>query len=156
KCRICESENCTGSPCYVKTGNYTTSSNDLQLRTVGPPLSVFRNYESAKRVDGVSGIGWSTTAEARISYLTYLFAAPSTYRTEADVFMPNGVISRFIQNTDGSFTPPSGNHDTLVRNGDSTWDLTLAISRTTFHFVPTGELQTIIDEFGSVQSWVYS
>src|SRR5437773_1411315 len=37
---------CTGSPCYVATGNYISYARDLDIATPGFPLSVARKYES--------------------------------------------------------------------------------------------------------------
>ncbi|PWT88373.1 MAG: hypothetical protein C5B54_10720 [Acidobacteria bacterium] len=146
----------SGSPNFIKWGDYTISMTDLQLQTVGPALKLERTYHSAKRVDGISGMGWSSLTDSRVSYVTYLFAAPNTYQMEADVFTSDGILARFSQNQDGTFTPPLGDHDTLAHNGDGTWDLTPVNTHTKYHYANTGELQSITDDFGNVQSWTYA
>src|SRR5712692_1195844 len=77
-----------GSPCWVATGGYSLSASDLTLPTSGFPLAVSRQYESSRQLDGAFGRGWMSSLGARIQYTTYLFSAPSTYRSEATVTMP--------------------------------------------------------------------
>jgi RHS repeat-associated protein len=146
---------CTGSPCYVSSGSYTTFAADLQLPTSGFPLAISRTYESARPIDGILGLGWTLNLSARLQYTTYLYAAPSTYSKEADIVLPTGKRYRFTENTDGSFAPPSDRYDTLVKNGDASFDLTIADSSTKYHFTSTGTLQSISDAFGNTLTLTY-
>ncbi|MEV4085423.1 DUF6531 domain-containing protein [Nonomuraea fuscirosea] len=51
-----------------QNGNYTTTSTDLTVATVGPPLSVVRTYNSMDpRMDGMFGAGWSTRWDMKIA-----------------------------------------------------------------------------------------
>jgi RHS repeat-associated protein len=146
---------CTGSPCYVSSGSYTSFAADLQLPTSGFPLAISRTYESARPIDGILGLGWTLNLSARLQYTTYLYAAPSTYSKEADIVLPTGKRYRFTENTDGSFAPPSDRYDTLVKNGDASFDLTIADSSTKYHFSSTGALQSIADAFGNTLTLTY-
>src|ERR1039457_7291776 len=45
--------NCNKSPCYVATGAYVASADDLSLPSAaGLPLSMSRNYQSTRLIDG--------------------------------------------------------------------------------------------------------
>jgi len=155
---ICEPktcEKCTKSPCYVATGIYVTDATDLQIRTAGTiPLVASRLYDSSRGADGPLGTGWSSGLMPHLYYATYLFSAPSTYSHEADVVMPDGVIYRFAM-SGGAFTPPSGRFDTLVRNADQTYSLTLQHSRTVYRFAADGSVSSLTDDFGNVITWTY-
>jgi len=146
---------CLGSPCFAATGNYTTSAVDIQIASGSFPLVVARNYESATAIDGPLGIGWTLNLTSHLFYAVYLYAAPSTYQKEADIVTPNGARYRFTENADGSFTPPVSRHDTLVKNGDGTFDLTIADGSTKYHYLSSGALDNIADEFGNKLQFTY-
>jgi len=86
---------------------------------------------------------------------TYLFAAPSTYQQVAYVLLPDGARLSFQANGDGTFTPPLGRFDSLVRNPDTTWELTLQRSRTKLRFGTDGALTSIADDYGNTQTLTY-
>jgi RHS repeat-associated protein len=114
-----------------------------------------RRYQSTHAIDGPMGFGWISSVSARLYYATYLFAAPSTYQKEADVRMPDGSQYRFIDNGNGTFTPPQGRHDTLVRNADGTFDLTLQRTRSVLHFDALGGLLSLTDDYGNALNVTY-
>ena len=147
---------CSGSPVFLATGEYFNSVTDLQVTSVGVVLRVYRNYESGRRTSGVGGLGWSSPAQSRVSSAVYMYEAPSTYLEEADILLPNGFFLRYTKNTDGTYAPPTGRHDSLVKNPDGSWDLTTFGSRQKYHFAPTGELLSITDRYGNLQNWTYN
>ncbi|HVT18588.1 MAG TPA: RHS repeat-associated core domain-containing protein [Thermoanaerobaculia bacterium] len=155
RCEPEECGKCNKSPCYVSSGVFVKTFHDLSLPTAGFSLAALRRYESSHMIDGPTGFGWTSGLAARLYYTTYLFAAPSTYRREADVTMPSGVRYRFVANGDGTFTPPSGRHDTLVRNGDGSFDLTLQRSSAILHFAANGSLLSMTDRFGNALNLTY-
>jgi len=155
RCEPKDCEKCQKSPCYVASGSYRASATDLQIRTAGFPLTVARSYDSTMAFDGPMGFGWSSSLIVRLYYATYLFSAPSTYQKEATVIMPSGARYRYVQNANGSFSAPLGRYDTLVRNADGTFDLTLQRSRSTYHFDGTGALSTMTDDFGNKLTYTY-
>jgi RHS repeat-associated protein len=150
---------CTGlckySPAYIMTGDYQFSSTDLQLPTRGFPLQVTRSYESQRYVDGAFGVGNSSNLISAVTYVTNRFDPPSTYYNEAVILMPNGMINRFRENTDGTFSAPAYSRDVLVKNGDGTFDLTPQVSRTKYHYSSTGKLLSITDEFNNAINYTY-
>ena len=142
-----ECENCNASPCFAKSGVYTTGFSDLEIPTNGFPLSVERSYESWHAVDGPVGYGWTSNLTARIYYATYLVAAPNTYKNEAVVVMPDGEVYRYQENADGSFKTPSGRRDTLTRAADGTFTLKLHASNVRFVFAADGALLFLKDDY---------
>jgi RHS repeat-associated protein len=123
---------------------------DLQIPTAGMyPITVSRRYDSSRTGDGPLGVGWSSSLTAHLYYATYLLAAPSTYSYEADIVMPDGVLYRFTTNGN-AFTPPSGRYDTLVKNVDGTYALTLQRSRSVYRFNADGSLASLTDDYGNI------
>lgn len=156
---VCEPkkcEKCSKSPCYLASGTYVNDFVDLQIPTAGIyPLTVSRRYESGRPADGPLGVGWSSSLTARLYYATYLRSAPSTYSYEADVIMPDGVLYRFTINGSGAFVPPLGRYETLVRNGDGTYTLTLQRSRAAYRFNADGSIGSFTDEYGNQIAYTY-
>ncbi|MCI0441970.1 DUF6531 domain-containing protein [bacterium] len=141
---------CTGSPCYVGTGDYSFSLTDLQLPTRGFPIEVTRVYDSINVVDGIMGKGWTTNLDMQLYHATYLYSAPSGYQKEAAIMMPQGRLYRFIEQTDGiNYTSPQGSRHKLVKNGDGSYTLTLPLTSSRYEFNSSGQLITMIDEYGN-------
>src|SRR5262245_49327004 len=59
-CGCQRSGKCNGSPVAVATGNYTTSSQDLNILTRGLALTIDRRYNSNRVIDGLMGYGWTS------------------------------------------------------------------------------------------------
>jgi RHS repeat-associated protein len=155
-CQPKECDKCTKSPCYVATGIYAREAIDLAIPTAGTfSLVASRLYDSSRIVDGPLGLGWSSGLMPHLYYATYLFAAPSTYSHEADIVLPDGVLYRFTIDGSGAFSPPAGRYDKLVRNGDGTYSLTLAHTRSVYRFAVDGSLASLTDDFGNVITWTY-
>ncbi len=155
-CQPKECDKCTKSPCYVATGIYATDAVDLSIPTAGSfSLVASRLYDSSRATDGPVGVGWSSSLMPRLYYATYLFAAPSTYSHEADVVLPDGVVYRFPADSSGTFSPPAGRNDKLVRNGDGTYSLTIEHTHTVWAFGIDGSLSSLTDDFGNVITWTY-
>ena len=156
---VCEPkkcDRCSKSPCYLATGMYVDDYVDLQIPTTGTyPLTVSRRYDSSRASDGPIGAGWSLSLTARLYYAAYLLSAPSTYSYEADVAMPDGVTYQFTIGSGGTFTPPFGRLDTLVRNGDGTYSLTPQRTHSVYRFNADGSLASLTDEFGNVIAYTY-
>lgn len=149
-CEPASCHRCSTSPCYAKSGTYVTDFADLQIPTAGMyPLTVSRRYDSSRPADGPLGVGWSSSLTAHLYYATYLVSAPSTYSYEADIVMPDGVVYRFTT-SGNAFTPPLGRYDTLVKNGDGTYALTLQHTRSVYRFNADGSLASLTDDYGNV------
>lgn len=155
KCGDKECCKCNKSPNYVGSGVYVTDAIDFSIPTNGFPLVVSRHYRSNHGIDGPVGIGWTSSFHARVHYTTYLYAAPSTYLKEAEVIMPNGDHFRFTDSGNGTFQPPPGRYDRLVRKVDGSFALTLQRSRSVFDFGPDGRLLAMTDDYGNATSLTY-
>jgi RHS repeat-associated protein len=153
-CKKC-SGGCQKSPCSVDKGNYFTSAVDLLIPTRGFPLTLKREYASDRGIDGFFGYGWTSNVTTRLVYNTYLFAAPSTYLKMAAIVMPNGGVYKFTESPDGSFTPPLGIFDKLIKNGDGSFDLTPELSRNKLHFNAQGSLTAMTDAYNNTLSFTY-
>jgi RHS repeat-associated protein len=151
-CTTCDI--CSKSPGYLASGTYVNTFTDLQIPTAGMyPLSVFRRYDSGHLVDGPLGIGWTSSLTAHLYFATYLFAA-NTYSYEADVIMPSGLQYRFTM-SGNAFVAPPGSFDTLVKNGDGTYSLTLQHTRSVYRFNADGSIASLTDDYGNLISYAY-
>ncbi len=152
----CECENnCKGSPNFLYSGNYSTSATDLSVPTRGLSLTLTRNYDSVRLVDGPFGISWTSSLTGSLYEAVYLYAAPSTYYKEVTIVMPNGRPYRFRENADGSYTPTPASHYTLVKNADGTFDLSPPQSRMKYHYSSNGQLASQTDEYGNSIVFTY-
>ncbi|MFC7713069.1 LamG-like jellyroll fold domain-containing protein [Micromonospora lupini] len=89
------------------TGNYTTSDADVEVTTVGPALSITRDYNSLDtRVFGAFGRGWSSLLDMQARESTDASGALQTVA----VRYPSGEDVSFGRNPDGSWTPPLGRY----------------------------------------------
>ena len=137
---------CSKSPCYLASGTYVNSFVDLQIPTAGMyPLIVSRRYDSGRPADGPMGVGWSSSLTAHLYYAAYLLSAPSSYTYEADIVMPSGVLYRFTM-SGSSFVAPAGSYDTLIKNADATYSLTLQHTRSVYRFNADGSLASLTDD----------
>ncbi|MGI5518426.1 LamG-like jellyroll fold domain-containing protein [Streptomyces sp. CA-106131] len=99
------SQNTDGHDFDPSVGNYTTSDTDADVQTVGPSLSVERDYNSLDpRADGAFGAGWSTVADMEAAQVKDSTGAV----VSVNITYPDGSQVGFGKNADGSFTPPPG------------------------------------------------
>src|SRR5262249_53381570 len=71
------------------------------------------------------------------------------YQKRAYVLLPDGARLKFTENANGTYTPPLGRYDTLVKNADGTFDITLQHSLAKIHFGGTGYASSIWDDYGN-------
>jgi RHS repeat-associated protein len=117
------------------------------------PLSVFRRYDSSHPVDGPLGIGWTSSLTAHLYLATYAVSS-NVYSYEADIIMPSGLQYRFTM-SGSSFVAPPGSFDTLVKNGDGTYSLTLQHTRSVYGFNADGSVASLTDDYGNVINYAY-
>ncbi|WP_396447698.1 LamG-like jellyroll fold domain-containing protein [Actinomadura sp.] len=92
-------------------GNYTSTATDANIATVGPSLSVVRDYNSRDpRTSGGFGAGWASVFDAKATE----WYTPSGAVRSVAVTYPNGSTVGFGKNSDGSFSPPSGRFATFT------------------------------------------
>ena len=93
-------------------GNYTNSATDADVASVGPALSVVRDYNSRDpRSGGGFGAAWSSIVDTRVAERYDATGAVS----HVVVTYPDGSEVGFGRNADGSFTAPAGRAATLIR-----------------------------------------
>ena len=104
------SQNTSGHGVDPVVGNYTTSATDADVATVGPSLTVERDYNSLDpRVSGSFGAGWSSIFDGK---------AAEQYNDAGGVSSvvvtnPDGSAVGFGKNPNGTFSPPEGTFSTL-------------------------------------------
>ncbi len=100
----------TGHGFEPSIGNYTTSAVDAQVVTVGPALSVQRDYNSADpRAAGAFGTGWWSLFDTKVTEQPDGSGAVAT----VTVSYPTGQEVTFGRNADGSFAAPLGRFATF-------------------------------------------
>ncbi len=105
------SQNPGGRGFSPDNGNYTTSATDAEVTTVGPSLSVQRDYNSRDvRLSEAFGGGWASVFDAKASEQY----SPSGAVASVAVTYPGGSTVGFGKNSDGSFSPPSGRFSTFT------------------------------------------
>ncbi|MEV3978206.1 polymorphic toxin-type HINT domain-containing protein [Nonomuraea sp. NPDC049758] len=130
-----------------QNGNFTTTATDLEVATVGPPLSVVRTYNSLDpRTDALFGAGWSTRWDMRISSETHGTAV------SAVLTYPDGRRVRFRSDGGGGFQPPPGMFSTLVQRDG--WRL-MDKAGTNYLFGTDGRLAKIRDNRNRTQELIY-
>jgi hypothetical protein len=124
------SQNADGHGYEPSIGNYTTSATDADVATVGPALSVVRDYNSRDpRTGGAFGAGWSSVFDARAAEQYDGTGAVSS----VVVTYPDGSQIGYGRNADGSFTAPQGRAATLIRLAAGGYEL-IDKSDTTYTF----------------------
>jgi hypothetical protein len=104
------SQNTGGHGYDPSIGNYTTSATDANVTTVGPSLTVERDYNSLDpRIAGAFGASWSSIFDARATAQYDSSGAVAS----VVVTYPDGSEVGYGKNSDGSFTAPEGRFATL-------------------------------------------
>ena len=151
-CATCDI--CSKSPGYLASGTYINTFTDLQIPTAGMyPLAVFRRYDSGHPVDGPLGIGWSSSVTAHLYFAAYVLSTNS-YLYEADIIMPSGLQYRFTM-SGNSFVPPPGSYDSLIKNADGTYALTVQHTRSVYRFNADGSIASLTDDYGNAINYTY-
>jgi RHS repeat-associated protein len=139
-------------------GNYTTSATDARVDTVGPSLSVDRDYNSLDpRTTEAFGAGWSSVFDAKATERT----DSSGTLTSVVVTYPNGQDVAYGRNANGSFTPPLGRFATFASVSGGGYTLTDK-NDTVYKFTqPTGTsgvygITSVTDAAGRAETFAYS
>jgi RHS repeat-associated protein len=106
------SQNENGPGYDAGSGNYTTSSTDAQVPTVGPALEITRDYNSQDpRLTGAFGAGWSSVLDMKVA--PGQNNATGTTATEV-VTYPDGEEVAFGKTSSGAYVAPPGRYATLA------------------------------------------
>ncbi|HXC83156.1 MAG TPA: DNRLRE domain-containing protein, partial [Trebonia sp.] len=128
------------------SGNYTTSATDAAVKSTGPALEIDRTYNSMDpRTSGAFGAGWSSVVDASLENDT----------STVLVRLPDGQEMRFGENGDGSYAPPFGSQDALVKSTSGTWTLR-DTSAERYAFSSSGQLTSITEVTGYAQNFTYN
>jgi len=130
------------------TGNKTTSLPIVSWTARGGlpvDFTLFHNSLGTHNVD--LGNKWSHTFDI------YMAVNPITNNME--LYWGDGSGYYFTQNINGTYTPQTGIHDSLVKNGDGTYTLTLP-DQTQYHFNTSLYCDSIKDENGNTISLAYN
>ncbi|MCW3100318.1 MAG: repeat-containing protein, partial [Chthonomonadaceae bacterium] len=125
----------------------TNTSNGNKLTTVplvgwtvrgGMPLAFTLAHNSQSTYNSELGHKWTH------SFDLFLLATTGSSGTDQTAHWGDGLSYKFTQNIDGSYTAPTGIHDVLVKNTDSTYTLTKP-DQTKYHYTSAGYCDTITD-----------
>lgn len=132
-----------GSPVHLKQGNYFYSHSDISLPGRGLVLEVVRQYDSQDLYDSPFGIGWKFNLEVRLIETTDELNEYVTIR------QGDGVRLEFTRNKSGTYSPPPGRHDQLIKDSDGTFTWCPSSGCTScstcYHFDKSGYLSLLED-----------
>jgi RHS repeat-associated protein len=131
-------------PVALATGALDYPHTDLELTGKGLPLAFSRTYNSGDASDVGLGPGWSYSG---------LITATKLASGDVVIRREDGRQDTFTQ-TQSGYTPPSGIHDTVVKNADGTFKLT-TLDRTVYQFNGSGRVTSITDDHGLANAYSY-
>ena len=126
----------------LSTGNLFTSIPIVSFsgRGLSVSLTLFHNSASSSSLQPF-GYGWTHSYNWKIQQ--------DSQTGDAIVIRGTGRKHRYTYNAQsGTFTPPSGVYDELVRHPDGTWTLTFK-DQTKMNFDSSGKLVAIVDKNGN-------
>jgi RHS repeat-associated protein len=133
-------------------GNYATTVTDASVAVVGPALTLIRSYNSQDlRTGGAFGAGWSTPWDQKI-----VLEPDGT--GNAVVTLATGLVTRFGENADGTYTAPAGQNLTLTFTAASSLWTLRDPSGTVRTYTAAGtiwRLSSVTDADGRVQNYTY-
>jgi YD repeat-containing protein len=139
---------CYLSPVSCSDGNYIYKAQDLFIPG-NMPLDIIRIYNSRDNMrSGFFGYGWSSILDMKLVYVT------ESTGNLIKVLMPNGQRYDFKDNRDGTFTPPLGVYQTLIKNADGSY-LLKEKDGSKYEFNPGGKLLKFVDRNSNQISITY-
>lgn len=143
-----DDEECVNPTLLVNTVslNLVAQETDLSYRGRGPSVEITRVYNSDDPIDGPFGRSWTFNHNMKLG------VNPDG---SVDIRRESGTIHRYALAAGNQYTPPTGIYDSLVRNLDGTYSLTLKGSRVVKKFNSTGRLSSIIDRNGNSMTLQY-
>jgi RHS repeat-associated protein len=135
-------------PVNLATGNYALQRTDVNIPGKGLPLSFSRSYNSLDATAARLGVAWTDNYNVRL-----VFAGdPAT--SDVTVIQEVGRQDEYLRLDDGSYQPPPGIFDNLVRNGDGTFTLTRK-DRSVLQFDSGGVLTSLEDRNGNLTTLTF-
>lgn len=134
-----------GDPVAVATGEFAYSATDLRLSGKSFPLEFTRNYNAMDEADSGLGPGWSHAG---------LIAVFEQESGDVLIRRPDGRQDLFTKAGE-TYTPPTGVHDDMVKEGDGTFQVTTP-DQTVYDFDETGRIASITDDHGQETVYGYN
>jgi YD repeat-containing protein len=134
-------------PVNLVTGNYYCEHQDLSTPGDGLPLIITRSYNSMDPFSGPFGPGWTFNYNMNLTVISG--------NGNIVVKRGDGRQDLYILNPDGTYSPPLGLHDKLIRNADTSYTLETT-DQITYLFTPAGQLARIGDSNRNTISLTYT
>jgi RHS repeat-associated protein len=134
-------------PVNLATGNYFHRHQDQFIPGRGLPLAIDRYYNSLDSSSGPFGSGWTYNYNMNLTVITG--------SGNVLVKREDGRVDTYTPNPDGTYYPPPGNFDNLVKNADGSFTLE-AKNHLTYRFSPAGQLIEIVDSNGNTIRLTYT
>ncbi len=132
-------------PVDLSNGQFTYNCQGLQVPGRKLDLETTHTYNSGTSFNGPFGYGWMPNFYMRLH---------TTRAGNAIIVAGNGRRLEYTQNG-GVYQPPAGRFETLVKNPDGSWTLTLSHGEQ-YQFDPDGKLISIEDRNDNTISFTYS
>jgi len=137
--------------------NKLVSTVDISTPSIGFPVTITRSYLLDSTFDGPIGYGWSHSYRMR-AVETHTNLIANLQYTAIDgvvqIFNADGTGSHFTPNGDGTYQSPISDYRTLIKASDGSY-LLKGKSGNHFAFNPAGELTSLTDRNGNVQTLTY-
>jgi RHS repeat-associated protein len=105
--------------------NFILEDKDIHYFSLGPTIRFARYYNARSAYEGIFGRGWT------FSYGVHLTEEPSG---DVVVVRDSGAEDRFVLQGDGTYTPPTGISDQLIKNLDGSFSLWVKDEKLTYTF----------------------
>jgi RHS repeat-associated protein len=135
---------CSGDPVYLHSGQFFYQCNEVNIPGRKLDLELNHTYFSGLVFNGPFGYGWM---------INYYMRLHTLRDGGAVIVSGDGRKVRYTYSA-GSYVPPAGRFDTLVKNGDNTYTLTLAHGEK-YQFATDGKLTAIQDRNGNTITLTY-
>jgi len=135
----CNGSQPTGMPGLVvnlASLNFVLEDKDIAYADIGRAIEIERSYNAYSTYQGIFGRGWT------FNYGVYLVADVSG---NIAVMRGSGAEKLFTRQSNGTYTPPKGVYDKLIKNADGTYSLWSKENRLTYAFTAAGVLNSVID-----------
>jgi RHS repeat-associated protein len=135
-----------GDPVNMATGSFYTTTTDAKMGGLGIPFAFTRSYNSGTPGAASLSPGWMHSYDVHLDV-----------QMNGDVVLSaeEGQSYTFTKQTDGSFSAPDGNYDTLVKLANGTYRLTRR-DQVKYLFASDGRLTSLVDRNGQGLTFTYT
>lgn len=134
-------------PVNTLTGAFVYAHTDVSISGLGPIPPFTRSYNSADSRSGSLGPSWTHNYDMHLS-------KPSSTSDDIYVVGPQGYGGLFTDNQDGTYAPPDGSTDSLIKESNGTYILTTR-NQAEYVFSEIGLLNRVEDRYGNVSYLSY-